>query len=410
MLILVGCSTGAESSEHVEIPWTAPQDIVEARTSSSSAFNYDESKVPEFSLPDPLLSDEGIQISSPEAWRSSRREELLEIFRNEVYGRRPSTNYELSFDLLKEDPKAFEGKAIARELTATVRIDERSYSFPFVVFLPNQRSGKVPAVVHINNRYFTPLDTVLSRHDPFFAARTLIDRGYASASFHTSDVDPDSADGYPHGIRSFFADGKEPAEEAWRSLSAWGWAASRVLDYLEGAEEVDSENVAIVGHSRGGKTSLWAAAEDERFAIAYSNNSGCGGAALSRRVYGETIDRITNAFPHWFAPALTKYSGRESDLPIDQHELFALIAPRGVYVTSANEDLWADPKGEYEALFASRKVFELLGKESIDQAEMPSLDKPRHQGMTGYHVRSGGHNLTQTDWDWFLDFADGILK
>jgi ketosteroid isomerase-like protein len=164
-----------------------------------------------------------------------------------------------------------------------------------------------------------------------------------------------------------------------------------------------------VGHSRGGKTSLWAACEDTRFAIAYSNNSGCGGAALSRRAYGETVGRITTSFPHWFCKPFSKYADRESELPVDQHEVMALIAPRGVYVASADEDLWADPRGEYASLVAAAPVFRLFNKRSISNATMPALNQPRVSGQTGYHIRTGGHGLGDTDWKWFLDFADRLL-
>ena len=240
--------------------------------------------------------------------------------------------------------------------------------------------------------------------------KTLIERGYATVSFHTSDVDPDKKDGYAEGIRSFFADGAPPQDNAWRSLSAWGWAASRILDHLDSLETVDASKVAVVGHSRGGKTSLWAACEDSRFAIAYSNNSGCGGAALLRRAYGETVGRITTSFPHWFCKPFSEYADRENAIPIDQHEVIALIAPRGVYVASSNEDLWADPKGEYASIVAAASVFQLLGKKSITESEMPALNQPRVVGQTGYHIRSGGHGLGDPDWNWFLDFTDRLLK
>jgi hypothetical protein len=295
-------------------------------------------------------------------------------------------------------------------MKAIVHIGDRSFSFPFVVFVPNKAPQPVPAVIHINNRYFVPLEKATKEDDPFWPVQKLIERGYATASFHTSDVDPDKKDGYKNGIRSFFADGEPPQETDWRSLSAWGWAASRILDFLGTLDEVDLERVAVSGHSRGGKTSLWAACEDSRFAISYSNNSGCGGAALSRREYGETVKRITSSFPHWFCPPFASYSDRVNELPVDQHEVVALIAPRGVYVASADEDLWADPHGEYASLVAAAPVFETLGVSGISEPEMPSIDQPRIKGKTGYHVRTGGHNLGEQDWEWFLDFADSLWK
>ena len=400
----------ASSTGESQKPWSADPQLVERLSERQSEFNYDESKVPSYTLPDPLVTSDGSQVETSQQWKSQRRPELMQLFREHVYGFRPEADYSVRFEQTAQVDDAFDGKATGRSMRAVITIEDREYSFPFVVFVPNDTPGKVPAVIHINNRYFVPLDKAIAEHDPFWPVRTLIEQGYATASFHTSDVDPDRKDGYAEGIRSFFADGEEPTDTAWRSLSAWGWAASRVLDYLETLEIVDASRVAVVGHSRGGKTSLWAAAEDPRFAIAYSNNSGAGGAALSRRAYGETVGRITSSFPHWFNANFANYSGRENELPVDQHELIALIAPRGVYVTSASEDLWADPKGEYASLVAAAPVFQLLGAQAITNEQMPPLGEQRIEGATGYHIRPGGHGLEQYDWDRFLTFANRRLK
>ncbi len=391
-------------------PWSANPKIVEQQSKSRPGVNFHESKVPPYRLPDALKMSDGSAVTSAAVWEAKRRSELLELFRREVYGRRPETRYRLTFRQKAQVTDAFAGAATGRSMVATVTVGERSFEFPFVVFVPNKAPGKVPAVVHINNRYLTPLETVLEKSDPFWAVRTLVKRGYATASFFTSDVDPDKADGYARGIRSFFADGKPPADDAWRALSAWGWGASRILDYLETLDAVDAARVAVSGHSRGGKASLWAAVEDKRFAVAYSNDSGCGGAALSRRPFGETVGLITKSFPHWFCPTFARYADRENELPIDQHELIGLIAPRGVYVASADEDLWSDPKGEYASVVAAAPVFALLGKQSITEAEMPPINRPRVAGQSGYHIRTGGHGWTDQDWEWFLDFADRLLK
>lgn len=390
--------------------WSANPELVAKLSGSRSDFNYEESKVPEYTLPDPLVAADGTKIETKEQWHSKRRPELMEVFREQVYGRRPETEYVVRFEQTAAIEQAFDGAATGRSMKVIVTIGDRTYSYPFVVFVPTNVSGKVPAVVLINNRNFIMLDQAANEPDPFWPVETLIKRGYATASFHTSDVDPDKADGYEQGVRAFFAEGAPLEDNAWRSLSAWGWGASRVLDYLETLEAVDSSRVAVVGHSRGGKTALWAASEDPRFAVAYSNNSGCGGAALSRRAYGETVGRITSSFPHWFSPNFAQYAGREDELPIDQHELIALIAPRGVYVTSADEDLWADPRGEYASLVAAAPVFKLLGKDAIAEPQMPALNEQRVQGPTGYHIRPGGHGLTQPDWEFFLDYADRVLK
>lgn len=405
-----GCIALPCQSQDSPTPWEARPEVVQQLSQRRGEFNYEESKVPAYTLPNALVTLKGQSITDAEDWHALRRPELMELFRNNVYGRRPDVGYTVRFETLEERQDSFNGLAVGRSMQAVISIGEESFTFPFVVLVPKNVQQPVPAIVHINNRYFIPLEKALNETDPFWPAKTLIERGYATASFHTSDVDPDKADGYAEGIRAFFAGGEPPQDDAWRSLSAWGWAASRILDHLGTIEAIDAQRVAVVGHSRGGKTSLWAACEDPRFAIAYSNNSGCGGAALSRRAFGETVARITSSFPHWFCKPFADYAGREQDLPIDQHEVMALLAPRGVYVASADEDLWADPKGEYASLIAAAPVFKLLGQEAIEEREMPALNQPRVVGKTGYHIRSGGHGLGDEDWKWFLDFADQLLK
>lgn len=409
-LLGIGFPTGPAQAQEDQA-WSADPKLVEELRVQRPEFNYDESQVPHYSLPDPLLTTEGTRVNTPAEWYSQRRPELLELFRQHVYGYRPAEDYQVRFDVGETRTDVWGGAAVGKSVAAVIkRSDGAQFRFPFVVFIPTKTEGKVPAVVHINNRYFIPLEKAATEDDPFWAAKSMVERGYATASFHTSDVDPDRKDGYSEGIRSFLAKGAPPTDNAWRSLSAWGWGASRVLDYLATEPSVDSQRVAVSGHSRGGKAALWAGCEDDRFAIAYSNNSGCGGAALSRRQFGETVERITSSFPHWFTPNFAKFSGKEEELPVDQHEVVALLAPRGVYIASADQDLWADPKGEYGSLVAAAPVFQLLGADSITDPEMPPLDRPRYTGSTGYHVREGGHGLGDVDWNYFLDFADGLLQ
>jgi hypothetical protein len=395
---------------YADKPWSANPKLVEKLQSNGSGFNYDEAKVPKFTLPDPLVMASGKQVTTPEQWQKERRPELMELFRKYVYGYRPKTEYTITFEETGHIDDAVGGLAVGRSLNGIIAIGDRTFKFPFVAFVPKQSTGKVPAVVFINISSAITLEQGAREFNPFWPVKTLIENGYATAAFHTSDLDPDKADGYDRGVRSFFASAEPPKVDAWRSLSAWGWGASRLLDYLGTLENVDTGRAAVVGHSRGGKTSLWAAAEDERFQVAFSNNSGCGGAALNRRAYGETVARITTSFPHWFSGNFSNYAGRENDLPIDQHELIALIAPRAVYVASADEDLWADPKGEYASLVGAAPVFSLLGQSAIEDPTMPPLDSQSIVGKTGYHIRSGPHALGQSDWDQFLTFVGPILK
>ena len=294
-------------------------------------------------------------------------------------------------------------------MQARIVCGEREFRFPFVVFLPKHSTKAVPAVVLINNRNFISLDQASAENDPFWPVEALIENGYATAAFYTSDVDPDDKNRYAEGLRAFMSADQLATDESWGSLSAWGWAASQIRIYLASNPVINGSQISLVGHSRGGKTALWAAAEDQEFAIAYSNESGCGGAALSRRQYGETVERITSSFPHWFCKNFSNYAGRESEMPVDQHELLALIAPRGLYVASADEDLWADPRGEYLSLVSAAPVYEILNEKTISEPMMPSMGTQRVVGKTGYHVRAGDHGLIAVDWDHFFKFAESVL-
>jgi len=363
-------------------------------------------EVADYELPDVMTSVRGEKIQTSGQWLGVRRPEVLELFREHVYGRLAGRPDELKFELMEEDIEAMGGEAILRRVAVQSRVGGRDHVFELIIFIPKVRTEPVPLFLLINNRDRDNIDYTRGTKSDFWPVEEVIGRGYAIAAFQHNELAPDFADTFTQGVIDLFEGGERPrADDAWGALAAWGWGASRAMDYFESDEAIDASKVALVGHSRGGKASLWAGAEDERFALVISNNSGCGGAALSRRRVGERVAQINSRFPHWFCKNFTKYDNNEDDLPVDQHMLIALIAPRAVYIASADEDIWADPRGEYLSLVHASSVYGLWGHEIFEGDAMPVLERPVQVGPMGYHIRGGKHDLTKFDWRCFMDFA-----
>jgi len=388
--------------------WTARPEVVARTTQQQPGFNYDEAHVGSYVLPDPLASH-GRRIQNRDQW-PERRAEILNLFRDNVYGRSPGKPEKLAFDVLEDNARAMDGAATLRRVAIVSQQGGRTHRFELTLFLPNGRDGRVPVFLLINNRPDTNTDPTRQQKSGFWPAEQLVARGYGIAAIQYGQLAPDDKDRFRDGVIQLFegtTTGPRPPH-AWAAIAAWAWGASRAMDYFETDARVDAARVAVVGHSRGGKAALWAGAEDARFGLVVSNESGEGGAALSRRNFGETVARINTSFPHWFTDTYKTFNGRASELPIDQHMLISLIAPRAVYVASADEDLWSDPRGEFLSLAASSPVFALWGDAPIAPAEMPALEMPLVRGRRAYHVRTGTHNLTPYDWDRFADFADRL--
>ena len=366
--------------------------------------------MPDYKLPDPLIGLDGRPVQVAKDWNDKRRGEILELFRTHVYGRVPATSYEKSFHVVHEDRAALNGEATLRQVEVRIARGEKSLAIRVNLFVPNKASQPVPAFLLICNRGPENIDATRQAKSEFWPVEEGIARGYAMAAFLNADVDPDRHDEFRNGIHGILDEGERPAD-AWGTIAAWAWGASRVLDYLETVPQIDSKQVAVIGHSRGGKTALWAAAEDQRFAMGVSNDAGCGGASLSRRKFAgrEQVARIVKAFPHWFCSRFATYADREEALPIDQHELMGLIAPRAVAVGSASEDLWADPRGEFLSLTHARPVFALLGHEALGGKAMPPIGGVIHGDRAHYHLRPGKHNLILVDWQHYWDFADRVF-
>jgi hypothetical protein len=408
-----------------------------------TASNLDESKVGPYTLPDPLLSAGGRKVVTGSQWTEERRPELLHLFESHVYGKVPSPSRPLRprFQVKSEDKQALGGSSIRREVSIVFGEKEGGPRIDLLLYLPKKvaGTGRVPAFLGLNfrgNHSIEPDPAItLSRQWMRESGKSVVNNqatdlsrgtdraswpvdqiiahGYALATFYYGDIDPDYDDGFQNGIHPlFYQPGQtRPAADEWGSIAAWAWGLSRAVDYLDTVPEINPRQVALMGHSRLGKAALWAGAEDPRFAIVVSVQTGCGGAALSRRFFGETVEQINKSFPHWFCSNFRKYNGHEDELPIDQHELIALIAPRPVLICSAEDDLHADPKGEFLAALAADPVFRLLGTDGLAVTEMPR-PAPRQlvKSTIGYHFRPGKHQVTDDDWDAMMEFADHHFK
>ncbi|MFT7632356.1 MAG: hypothetical protein ACI87E_003408 [Mariniblastus sp.] len=400
--------------------------------------NQDESKVPEFELPRVLACQDGEVVKSVEAWEKRRRPELLQLFCDHVYGNVPEKTVPVSFSV-GDQWEVLDGAAMRKEvvirfgegdsaveatmLLTTPTASERSPCFLGFNFNGNHTTTSdpnvtIPASWVRNKKSFGTQDNKAGEQGRGKSAsrwpcREIVGRGFAVATIYYGDVDPDLND-FSNGVHPlFYAEGQiSPSEKQWGSIGAWAWALSRALDYLEKDSSINASRVAVIGHSRLGKTSLWAGARDSRFWMTVSNDSGCGGAALHRRKFGETVKVINTSFPHWFCDQFVQYNDNENLIPVDQHQLMSLIAPRLIYVASASQDLWADPRGEYLSLAESDETFGLYegsGFESMAR-DIIQPDQPVRVGCRAYHVRSGAHDITLYDWGQYMEFAGRHLK
>ncbi len=399
--------------------------------------NYDESKVPDYTLPDPLVMQDGRPVATAEMWRAERRPEVLRLFEEHMYGKPLGTPPKLRFEVFEQAGDALEGKATRKQVRVHFADGDDAPTMDILIYLPNDAGGPVPLFVGLNfygnqtihadpairmsdkwmrpNKQFGIVDnraTEASRgvRAERWPVELILSRGYGLATIYCGDLSPDTARLFDREvIRLFYKPGQtEPEPDQGRTIAAWAWGLSRAMDYFETDAVIDHGRVAVMGHSRLGKTSLWAGAKDERFALVISNNSGCGGAALSRRRFGETVKIINSWDLCWFCKNFAQYNDNEDELPIDQHMLIALVAPRPVYVASAEEDRWADPRGEFLAALGADPVYRLLGTDGLAADDMPLVDYPITSRI-GYHIRGGGHAVLEYDWLRFIDFADKHL-
>jgi len=394
--------------------------------------NYDESRVGTYSLPDPLTLNNGAQVRDAKTWIQKRRPEIVRLFEENQFGRSPGRPAGMSFDVFDKGAAALDGKALRKQVTVYFSRDKAGPKMDLLIYLPAGARKPVPLLLNLSfsanmsvvddpgvkpgevwNREKKRVSATRGSNLGRLNVAPFLAQGIGVATVYYGDIDPDFQGGIPYGARSLYLKPgqTEPAPDEWGAIAAWGWGLSRAMDYLETDKEVDAKRVAILGVSRLGKTVLWAGARDERFAMVIASCSGEGGAALSRRNYGETIKHLTEPtrYPYQFCANYRKYADQVDRFPVDAHMLIALIAPRLVLLQTGDTDVWSDPKGEFLAAVAAEPVFRLLGKQALGTEQMPPAGQPILHTL-GYAMHAGGHGTIPSDWDLFLKFMQMHLQ
>jgi hypothetical protein len=387
-------------------------------------------------LSDPLLFNNGNKVNSIEEW-SKRREELLKIFRFEMYGTSPSRPKDMRFEVFDNEKNALGGKATRKQITVHITEKGKDARFDILIYIPNKAAHPVPAIIGINfmGNHAINADPEIklsevwvesSKNSPCMvngkatdACRgvnasqwpvdSILDAGFALATIYREEIASDRKEEmFKTGVHTLYPEFQN-RDNNFGTVAAWAWALSRGMDYLETDKDINSKKIAVFGFSRLGKAALWAGANDTRFALVISNESGAGGAKLFRRGIGENIRRLNTVFPHWYAKSFRKYMDKDTLLPFDQHLIIDLIAPRPVYIASAEGDKGSDPEGEFASAKEANKIYRFLKTDGLPITEIPALNTAV-MGQIGYHIRTGGHDVTSFDWKQFLIFSNLHLQ
>ena len=397
------------------------------------AVNYDEAKVGTYTAPDAMKLANGKPVRNAKTWYAKRRPEIEQIFLTQQYGRDPGRPQGERFELTDKGTQALGGKAIRKQVTIRFSDDDAWPKIHLLIYLPADVKKPVPMFFSISfgavqNAVDDPGITPQTVWDPKTNARIapptgrnfgrvpvskFIDAGIGVATFYYGDVDPDYLGGFSNGIRArYLKSGQtERAPDDWGAIAAWAWGMSRVEDYFETDKDINAKSVAIHGVSRLGKTVMWAGAHDQRFAAVIASCSGEGGAALSRRDYGETIAHLTapTRYPYQFAANYAKYGGFPDMAPMDANLLIALIAPRPLLLQTGSTDKWSDPKGEFLSAVAAAPVYKLLGKDPLDTDVWPEAKQPILHDLA-YYMHDGPHGMVPSDWEIYVEFLKMHLR
>ncbi|HEY1113913.1 MAG TPA: hypothetical protein VGE66_10135 [Chitinophagaceae bacterium] len=382
-----------------------------ARSEWGAWTNYDEAKAGAYTLPDPLVLNNGQRVTSAKDWWNKRRPEILEYYRNEVYGKIPDYTPKVTFEVVSTDSSAVSGTAILKKIVG--RIDNSSYPsdtprIEISLYLPKDLKGQVPMMVQVSGAFFAPPEKTASQ--PAGARELVLAQGWAFATVNTTAIQADNGAGLTKGIIGLVNKGQPRKPEDWGVLAAWSWGLSRAMDYFQTDKAIDGRKIGLQGHSRWGKTALLTAALDQRWAIVFPTSSGAMGASLEKRNYGETIDIVAGTGEyHWMAGNFLKYGGNWSALPVDAHHLIALVAPRPVFITGGTQERWIDTEGEFLACVAAEPVYRLLGKKGLGTTTMPAPDHALVEGEIAFRNHTGGH-VDLPNWPAFLQWAKRYFK
>ena len=418
----------------------AQQDVV-----AGIPVNYDESQVGDYkaTLPDALVFNNGKPVKTARQWTRKRRPEIVKLFEEYEYGKWPAKRPKLRYSVQKD--VGLEGLAVRKQVTVFFSPDDNGPRVDVLIYLPKNVQGPAPLLLNLS---FSPNNLVVfepgvkpgRRWDantrtasvvatpPTMATnyamrvglndvvKSFLEAGIGFATLNYTDMEPDFKDAAKLGIRGLFLKPgqDEPAEDEWGAISAWAWGISNVMDYFVEDADIDAARIAITGCSRLGQTTIWTGARDPRFAVVIPSCSGEGGAAISRRNYGENLAHITSPsrYRYQFCYNYSKYADRVDELPVDANLLVALIAPRPLLLQTGTTDTWSDAKGEWVAACEAAKVYELLGKDALvpgaDPDHVPEADKPIYSTL-GYVIHEGGHGVQPQDWTYYLEFCKKFL-